>query len=60
MKNIIKRLTINVRRSGYVELLTDDGIWVGPGVGGFSSTVEARDWAHANGYTVARSISREA
>lgn len=59
MKNSIKCLTINVRRSGYVELLNSDGVWIGL-LGGFRSTVEAREWARANGYRVARSIRREA
>lgn len=54
----MRRLTVTVRKSGFVELLNDDGAWVGPGVGGFSKTSEVREWARSNGYTVARSINR--
>jgi len=52
------KLTITVRASGYIELLNDDGVWFGPGPGGFRSTVDARNWANGSGYSVARSINR--
>ncbi len=54
------KLTITVRTSGYVELLDANGVWHGPGVGGFPSTAAARDWARRSGYRVARTIARNA
>lgn len=53
-----RHLTVTVRRCGYIELLNPDGIWVGPGLGGFPNTSKARAWARSNGYTVARAINR--
>ena len=45
-------LILNIRASGYIELLTDAGAWVGPGVGGFKDTCESLIWAAKNGYEV--------
>ena len=47
-------LRLNIRASGYIELLTLDDVWVGPGVGGFISTCAALVWAARNGYEVAQ------
>lgn len=57
-KENIKRLTITVGEYGTITLRNCDGAWVGPCLGDFSSTGEARQWAHGNGYTVARNINR--
>ena len=46
-------LTINIRPCGYVELLTEDGVWVGPGFGGFRTVADAAKWAAQNDYRVA-------
>ena len=46
-------LRLNIRASGYTELLTTDGAWVGPGVGRFISADDALVWAARNGYEVA-------
>ena len=54
----MRRLKITVRACGYVELLNEDGVWIGPGLGGFRCTSAARLWARSNGYSVARSIKR--
>jgi len=50
------RLTITKLNTGSHRLLTDDGHWVGPGLGLFGSSIDARNWARSNGYSVARSI----
>ena len=45
---------LNIRPSGYIELLTSEGAWVGPCVGGFGTSCEAIVWAARNGYEVAQ------
>jgi len=45
-------LTLKIRASGYIELLTLDGAWVGPGVGGFRNIGSAHAWAALNSYEV--------
>ena len=54
----LKRLTITVSEYGTITLRNNDGVWVGPCFGDFATTVAARQWARANGYTVARAIKR--
>lgn len=51
------RLTITKTPAGSFRLLTDEGHWVGPCLGMFYSSIDARSWARRNGYSVARAIS---
>lgn len=50
------RLTITKTAAGSFRLLTNEGHWVGPHLGLFDSSINARKWAHRNGYGVARVI----
>lgn len=50
------RLTITKLNTGSHRLLNEDGHWVGPWLGLFESSIDARNWARSNGYKVARAI----
>ena len=45
-------IRLHIRPTGYIELLTLDGAWIGPGVGGFKTATAAMTWASTNGYEV--------
>jgi hypothetical protein len=54
-----RRAYVQINRYGTVYLFNVDGVWIGPGLGNFRTTSDAKRWGRANGYTVAHKIQRE-